>query len=205
MGTANRGGAPPIELRAGSTLRLRVEEGETLRMELLAAEQFISMSSLDAADEQSRLSMYTTQAMNHRWRLSVGDVLLDTECRVVWTIAQDAAGSVYAGGGSCGAFLDVGDGSPTHEHCSTALVPQETVTPDVQLGPDAFFSPFALPTYQADGRWRVTPAGRRGDVLVIRAHLAQDVVVTLCPHVPPKSDRLTVGAVVRVGPPEGAP
>lgn len=184
------------ELTAGVPALLRLEAGEQVRLRLVQAGGIVSLASFDAAEPLARLSMYTTQSMNHSWRLATGHTIMDTECRIAWTIDQDAGGALYAGGGYCGRLLDVAgrERRDPGETCgsvfATHLAPLGYGAR--HLGPDTFLTAFVRPEYHPDGNWNVAAAPIAGQVLALTAAYPQQVAVLVCPH-HPRSPRPATG------------
>lgn len=176
------------ELTAGVPALLRLDTGEQVHIRLARAGGIVSLASFDAAEPLARLSMYTTQSMNHTWRLAAGHTIMDTECRVAWTIDQDADGALYAGGGYCGRLLDVAgrERRDLGETCGSVFATH--LTPlgygARHLGPDTFLTAFVRPEYHPDGGWNVAPAATVGHVLALTTAYPQQVAVLVCPHHP---------------------
>lgn len=134
---------------------------------------------------RERLSMYTSQAVNHTWRLSTGHALMSTDARELWEIVRDDCGVHYAGGGA---------DDTCHPLLGAALTACGAHPDD--LGPDGFFTAFAEPVYAPGGAWSVRPTSTApGTELVLRARADQTVVLLVCPH-RPRTD--TAGATAEV-------
>ena len=174
----------------GRVQLLEVAAGRLLHLELIESPASVSVFACHLEDHDERLSMYTTQSVNHSWQLGIGAVLMSTDSRELCTLvgSEPGAPATYVGGGSCDPLLRATTGAgaaPTetcHDLFGAALV--EHGLGARQLGPDAHFHPFAAPTYDPDGAWQVEPAGRSGATLTLRAEQPLFVAVLVCPHTP---------------------
>lgn len=192
---------PPTPLRGGRPVTIEVSAESTV---LITSEQpnaIIALASFDRIEPLSRLSMYTTQSMNHTWQVGGGHALWDTECRVAWRL-EAASGGLYAGGGAC-IGLFTGTTGPEEPTCLDILAEHLAgmSLDERHRGPDSYLDLFATATYASDGSWRVRASGRAGDSIELRATYDQHLVLLACDHTSgSRSDPEAIQATLRVSP-----
>ena len=151
----------------------------------------MALASFTADDHLERTSMYTTQSVNHTWRLRSGHVVMGTDSREMWTVVDDTAQALYCGGGYCAPLLDPTlcspEASPAAEHCDTTLA--RDLAPlglgPRHWGPDAFLNLFTAPDYAPDGHLAVRAVGRASvERVALHAWRDQLVAVLACAHGP---------------------
>jgi uncharacterized protein YcgI (DUF1989 family) len=175
-----------VDVVAGRTTTLQVRAGQQLEVVAAAAACALALASFVAEDHAERTSMYTSQSVNHSWRLGPGHLVMGTDSRELWTVVADTTGAIYCGGGYCAPLLDP-TVTPGVEDCGAVLA--RDLAPlglgPRELGPDAHLNLFQHPDYRRDGSWTVGAAATvPGDRTVLQAWQDQLVTVLACAHGP---------------------
>lgn len=177
----------PVVLPPAGNISFELEAGQRLRLTQPEGEQVADLISFNRDDRRELLSMLSSRAVNHSWKLTAPDILYSNCTRPMLKIEEDLTRENYCGGGYCSEHLnivrsgEVGRGAP---NCQSNL--EQAIRgygmDRWNFNVDACFNIFMTVAYEADGSWEIRePKGKPGEYMTLLALMPQIVAISNCP------------------------